>query len=446
MDPRPSTDTSEPAAHAPRAARTAATTPCPVLHTTCVAPRTRARRARSSLAPFSPRRGWRHRRPAPTARRPAPPPASTQGVPAYWTVASDGGVFAFGGLALLRVHGRDHARPRPWSASPPRRARPAPTARATGPWPPTAGSSPSATPPFHGSMGAVKLNKPMVGMAADPATGGYWTVASDGGVFAFDAPFFGSMGGGQAQPSPWSPWRPPPTAAATGSFASDGGVFAFGDAGFYGSLGKLTLQRAHRGRRPPPTAAATGWSPPTAGSSPSATPASSDRSAATPWRAPWWAMAAADPGRVLADRLQRRGHRLRRRRLLRLRPPAHHEPGGGHRRRPRDRGGRQRRLPVGELRLRHLEVPGQPARVHQHRCPSGHTVGIVAGHRASPTGPPTRAWPTRRQWAGGGLNLYIFMTYGTDTTNQPGCNGDAGVQLGVRGRASTPTSTRRPRG
>jgi hypothetical protein len=32
-------------------------------------------------------------------------------------------------------------------------------------------------------------------MAADPATGGYWLVGSDGGVFAFDAPFDGSMGG-----------------------------------------------------------------------------------------------------------------------------------------------------------------------------------------------------------------------------------------------------------
>jgi outer membrane protein assembly factor BamB len=32
-------------------------------------------------------------------------------------------------------------------------------------------------------------------MASDPATGGYWEVASDGGMFAFNAPFFGSMGG-----------------------------------------------------------------------------------------------------------------------------------------------------------------------------------------------------------------------------------------------------------
>ena len=36
---------------------------------------------------------------------------------------------------------------------------------------------------------------PVVGMAVDPATGGYWLVASDGGIFSFgDAPFLGSTG------------------------------------------------------------------------------------------------------------------------------------------------------------------------------------------------------------------------------------------------------------
>ena len=29
-------------------------------------------------------------------------------------------------------------------------------------------------------------------MAADGATGGYWLVAADGGVFAFGAPFLGA--------------------------------------------------------------------------------------------------------------------------------------------------------------------------------------------------------------------------------------------------------------
>ena len=36
------------------------------------------------------------------------------------------------------------------------------------------------------------LNAPVVGMATDDATGGYWLVAGDGGVFAFGAPFLGA--------------------------------------------------------------------------------------------------------------------------------------------------------------------------------------------------------------------------------------------------------------
>jgi hypothetical protein len=47
---------------------------------------------------------------------------------------------------------------------------------------------------FHGSTGGMHLNRPIVGMAADPATGGYWLVASDGGIFSFTAPFYGSSG------------------------------------------------------------------------------------------------------------------------------------------------------------------------------------------------------------------------------------------------------------
>jgi len=34
-----------------------------------------------------------------------------------------------------------------------------------------------------------------VGLAADPATGGYWILKSNGGVDAFSAPWYGSMAG-----------------------------------------------------------------------------------------------------------------------------------------------------------------------------------------------------------------------------------------------------------
>ena len=48
---------------------------------------------------------------------------------------------------------------------------------------------------FFGSAGALSLNKPIVGMAATPDGRGYWLVASDGGIFTYgDAGFFGSAG------------------------------------------------------------------------------------------------------------------------------------------------------------------------------------------------------------------------------------------------------------
>jgi hypothetical protein len=45
-------------------------------------------------------------------------------------------------------------------------------------------------------MGGHRLNRPIVGIAPTADGGGYWEVASDGGIFAFgDARFYGSMGG-----------------------------------------------------------------------------------------------------------------------------------------------------------------------------------------------------------------------------------------------------------
>ena len=48
---------------------------------------------------------------------------------------------------------------------------------------------------FHGSTGAIRLSRPIVGMAGTPDGEGYWLVASDGGIFSFgDATFSGSTG------------------------------------------------------------------------------------------------------------------------------------------------------------------------------------------------------------------------------------------------------------
>ena len=69
---------------------------------------------------------------------------------------------------------------------------PTPTAAATGWWAPTAASSPSATPRSRGAPAVLTLQAPVVGMAADSATDGYWLVGADGGVFAYGAPFDGA--------------------------------------------------------------------------------------------------------------------------------------------------------------------------------------------------------------------------------------------------------------
>ena len=115
--------------------------------------------------------------------------------PGYWEVASDGGIFSYGGAQ------------------------------------------------FYGSTGSLHLNAPIVGMAATPDDAGYWLLASDGGIFAFgDAIFYGSTGGLHLN-APIVAMSPTPDGAGYWLVASDGGIFAYGDANFYGSAGSLSLAK-----------------------------------------------------------------------------------------------------------------------------------------------------------------------------------------------------------
>jgi hypothetical protein len=79
----------------------------------------------------------------------------------------------------------------------------------------------------------MRLNQPVVGMASTLDGFGYWLVARDGGIFAFDAPYLGSTGAIRLN-------QPIVGMTATRSghgyrfVAGDGGVFNYGDARFEG--------------------------------------------------------------------------------------------------------------------------------------------------------------------------------------------------------------------
>jgi subtilase family serine protease len=98
---------------------------------------------------------------------------------------------------------------------------------------------------FYGSMGNKPLTRPIVGMAPTPSSRGYWEVASDGGVFAFgDAGFYGSTGNIKLA-KPIVGMAATPDGKGYWLVASDGGIFSFGGTygGFFGSTGNIRLTR-----------------------------------------------------------------------------------------------------------------------------------------------------------------------------------------------------------
>jgi Matrixin len=141
---------------------------------------------------------------------------------------------------------------------------------------------------FHGSTGAIKLNQPIVGLARTPGGKGYWLVASDGGIFAFgDARFFGSTGNIRLN-KPIVGMASTPSGNGYWMFASDGGVFAFGDAKFLGSLGAVALNK------PILSASSSGSS-----TSPGYYMVASDGGVFTFGNAPFLGAAAATPGKPI---------------------------------------------------------------------------------------------------------------------------------------------------
>ncbi len=130
-----------------------------------------------------------------SSAHPPPPSAPQHG---YWLVGSDGGIFTFGAAQ------------------------------------------------FYGSTGSLHLQRPVVGITPTANRGGYWLVASDGGIFAFgNAGYYGSIPGSGLNPAgsglahslnaPIVGMVPSNDGGGYFMVASDGGVFAFGDARFEGS-------------------------------------------------------------------------------------------------------------------------------------------------------------------------------------------------------------------
>ncbi len=160
-------------------------------------------------------------------------PASVRG---YWSVARDGGVFAFGPDAGFHGSTGDRVLARPVVDL-------EGTSTAKGYWLAASDGGVFAfgDAAFHGSTGGRVLASPIVDMARTPTGRGYWLAAADGGVFAFgDAGFFGSKGG-EPLNKPVVAFVPTRTGRGYHLIAEDGGVFTFGDATFVGSLGGTRL-------------------------------------------------------------------------------------------------------------------------------------------------------------------------------------------------------------
>ncbi len=105
----------------------------------------------------------------------------------------------------------------------------------------TSGSG-SGGPRFFGSLGAMHLNKPIVGIADTITGNGYYLVAADGGVFTFgDAVFAGSLGATKLNaPIVGVRIGLDPAHPGYDLVGADGGVFTFGATPFLGSAAPVS--------------------------------------------------------------------------------------------------------------------------------------------------------------------------------------------------------------
>ncbi|MHB1509225.1 MAG: Ig-like domain repeat protein [Acidimicrobiales bacterium] len=86
---------------------------------------------------------------------------------------------------------------------------------------------------WHGSAASRLIPAPIVAMAADPATGGYWLVTARGNVYNYDAPWYGSKAG-ERLPAPIVGMAADPATGGYWLVTARGNVYNF-NAAFHGS-------------------------------------------------------------------------------------------------------------------------------------------------------------------------------------------------------------------
>jgi hypothetical protein len=310
-----------------------------------------------------------------------PAPAAPKATPAYWLVASDGGIFSFGGAQFYGSTGNIVLnKPIVGMAA---------TPNGQGYWMVASdgGIFSYGIAQFYGSTGNIVLNKPVVGMTPTPDGGGYWLVATDGGIFSYgDAHFYGSTGNLSLN-KPVIGMLTGPGGQGYFLVASDGGMFSFGSAPFFGSLGGIPLKH--------PIAAATTtadnegyWMTDSAGLVSNFGDAPYYGSVPSSLNKPVIGMALAQGNGSFVGMAY---------------------PSGTY-----------------GYDISTFQCGSFPTGDHQ--------IGIVQvdGSSSANTNP---CLAKEASWAGAGLNLYTFLTYATSTTNEPGCNSDqacnAGYQAGV---------------
>jgi hypothetical protein len=358
----------------------------------------------------------------------APPAAASTPTPAYWLVASDGGIFSFGGAPYYGSTGGTVLNK--------------PVVGMAATWDgggyylvaSDGGVFSYGDAVFYGSTGSMHLNQPVVGMAVVPGGGGYWLVAADGGIFSYgDAAFYGSTGsihlnqpvvGMAATPSGDGYWL----------VAADGGIFSYGDASFHGSTGSLVLNKPIVGMITGPAGAGYFLVASDGGIFSFGTAPFYGSLGGLPLKHPVVAAAATPTGNGywFTDSVG----------LVSNFGSADYYGSAPS--------------PLFRPIVGMAEAPGSTGAfigstypsgsygydISKYQCPSlggslpggDHQIGIVQvdGSSQGNTNPCLSA---ELAWAGNGLNLYTYLTYSTSATNEPGCNGDtscnAGYQAGI---------------